>query len=238
MLKIENLNKTFGKKQIFANLDATFEDTGVTLIVGINGVGKTTLLDTILGISKYNSGTIEFNGLSSDQKKFKEQTFYVPSDFFLPEYMTGKEYSNFILKHYPNSNLAFFKKCSEWLGIKDSLNKTLETYSFGMKKKIQLAIMASSGTTLILADEIFNGLDFETTIFVQNLLDKMSQSAKIIIVSHEPSIIDFYSEDIRILNNKKLERMYGTSEAVIEKVKKEGNLNSKLCQMEKYFRTA
>lgn len=236
MLKIENLNKTFGKKRIFDDLNATFDDTGVTLIVGINGVGKTTLLDIVVGILECNGGRILFNGLTPNQREFKEKLFYVPSDFFLPEYMTGREYSNFILSHYPYSDFEFFNACARWLDIDNALNKTLETYSFGMKKKIQIAIMASSGATLILADEIFNGLDFETTIFVQNLLHKMSESSKIIIVSHEPSIIDFYGKDIRVLAHKKLDRIYGTSREVIEKVKKEGDLNSKLYEMEKSFR--
>lgn len=65
------------------------EDT--TVIVGLNGSGKTVFLNSITGILNIDSGTIAIDGFKPDSKEFKERIFYIPSDFYLPEYMTGKE---------------------------------------------------------------------------------------------------------------------------------------------------
>lgn len=235
MFKVNRLYKKLGKREILNGITTTFYNNGVSVIVGINGAGKTTFLDTIVGILKKDGGSIELNGFTPENKKFKEQVFYIPSDFYLPEYMTAKEYSKFILNHYPNSKYSIFLQCAKWLEIDKYLNKTIETYSYGMKKKIQLAIMAASDVSLILVDEVFNGLDFETSILVQKMLSELGKKKKVIIVSHEPSILKTFPTDIRLMKNGKIVEVSGTAEEIVEKIKKEGNLYSKLQKMEKYF---
>lgn len=237
MLELKNINKSFGKKVVFDNLSTVFNEKGVSLIVGINGAGKTTFLNAIVGLIGLDSGEINLNGYERTNVKFKEQVFYVPSDFFLPEYMTGYEYANFILQRYEKGDLKRFIHLANILELNDALSDTLETYSYGMKKKIQLALMASCKPTLILGDEIFTGLDFETSMLVKKIIKNLSSTSKILLVSHEYDILKQFSEDIRVLNKGKILSMTGDVHKIISKIEFDSRINEKYEKLEKCLST-
>ncbi|WP_430786888.1 ATP-binding cassette domain-containing protein [Virgibacillus flavescens] len=235
MLEIQNLSKKFKKQVIIDNLSTTFSQTGTTVIVGVNGSGKTTLLNMITNLLQPDSGQISLDGLNPGTREYKSKFFYLPSDFYLPGYMTGKEYAHFVLSRYDTSNHDQLSHLLHLLDMTPSQNKTIESYSFGMKKKIQIAVAIAANTDYIVADEILGGLDFDTVIIVQEIFAAISDKKKIIIVSHERNTIDRFPEDVRLMREGTLTSFTGSPDELTNFIKQESVLHDKLVEIQKHF---
>ncbi|MDR3190640.1 MAG: ABC transporter ATP-binding protein [Lactobacillaceae bacterium] len=234
MLSIVGLFKKYQNKPILKNLNTSFDEQGVSIIVGMNGSGKTTLLNCITGLIRFDSGQVMMGEHCNDSIEFKEQLFYLPSDFYLPEYLTGNEYAKFIFTRFKNSDLSKFDVITKMLDLNEFLDVTLEAYSFGMKKKIQIAIALSVNVKYLIGDEIFSGLDFETTLLVQELIKQTAKTKKIIIVSHDSSTLDFYPDDLRILQHGVLSKYTGSAKELINEFRDKEGFRDKLNQLAKY----
>ena len=83
MIKITNLNKSYGDKKVLENLNCTIKTGSVYGLIGANGAGKSTLLRIIMGIFKKDSGVIEIDGKELvDVEEIKQKLVYVPDDLF------------------------------------------------------------------------------------------------------------------------------------------------------------
>ncbi len=235
MLEIKNIVKKYGSKVIIDNLQASFSETGVSLLVGINGSGKTTLFHMLSNLIEPDNGTITIDNYKYASKEYKSVLFYMPSDFFLPEYMTGQEYASFILSHYQHSNRPLFDAIIGLLQLDKEIHNTIETYSFGMKKKLQVALAISSNAKYILLDEIFNGLDFETTILIQEIFKELAKDRKLIIISHDSNTLNTFYEDIRLLQRGQLTPYTGSPQELYNLIIKEGEIHEKLQEYKKYI---
>ncbi|MDN6968523.1 ABC transporter ATP-binding protein [Oenococcus sp. UCMA 17063] len=235
MLIVRNLSKSYGKKKVLENLTTSFDEKGISVIVGANGSGKTTFLNTITSLTKADQGEVKIGDLFLESLDFKKHIFYVPSDFFLPEYMTGSEYGSFIMKRYPNGDYEMFKFLFNTLGLSDINGKLIESYSFGMKKKISIAAGLSVQSKYLLADEPFSGLDFESTLLVQNIFEIFGKKRKLVVISHEPSTLTRFPNDIRLMRGGTLIPFTGSPNELTHIIEKEGPLHEKLDRVQKYF---
>lgn len=235
MLEIRNLSKKYKKQVIINGINTVFSTTGVTVIVGTNGSGKTTFLNIVTNLLQPDSGEITLDGMKQNSLAYKSKFFYLPSDFYLPNYMTGREYAKFVLSRYENSNYIYLDILLKVLDMSDSQDKMLETYSFGMKKKIQIAVAIAANTEYIFADEILGGLDFDTVILVQEIFSLISKNKKIILVSHERNTIDRFSEDIRLMKQGILIPFTGSPDELTKFIKQDGVLRDKFIEINKCF---
>lgn len=235
MLTIHNLSKKFGQQQVITNLNLQIEKHGVHIIVGTNGSGKTTLMNILTNIIKTDSGKIQCHDHSVESKQYKESIFYIPSDFYLPEYLTATEYLDLMLHHYPKSDIKQLDTLLAIFDLVEHQNKLLETFSFGMKKKIQLIAAIASNADYILADELFGGLDFDTVLLVQELLKILQEKRSFIIVSHDLNTLLAFPNNIYIMANGQLKSFRGKVENINQYIKKAGNLSAKIQNIQEYF---
>jgi len=235
MIEIKQLTKSFKKNCIIDQLSTTFSKTGVSVIVGTNGSGKTTLLNMMTNLLEADRGDILIDALSPGSKAYKSKFFYLPSDFYLPGYMTGKEYVQFVLSRYETSEYEKAPILIELLDLADGQHKTIESYSFGMKKKIQIVAALAANTEYIIADEIFGGLDFDTSLLVQELFAAVGVTKKIIIVSHERNTIDRFPNDVRLMRHGSLIHFEGSPEELTQVIKQEEVLREKFAIVQKHF---
>jgi len=233
MIRIENLTKKFDRK-VLDNITISLPKNRVSVIVGINGSGKTTLLDCIVGLKDATSGKVFIESYSNDSEKFKECIFYIPSEFYLPNYMTGKEYLNFVLSRYRCSDIERIDDFLELFDLKFAGTNLIESYSFGMKKKIQIVAAALANTDYILGDEIFNGLDFETTLLTLELFENLSREVGIVIISHNKLIIERFSENILLMSNGNLTPFLGSSENLEKEVISTEKIHEKIKYIKGY----
>ncbi|MCE5786325.1 hypothetical protein JL756_12035, partial [Staphylococcus pseudintermedius] len=118
--------------------------------------------------------------------------------------------------------------------LKSFLEKTIETYSYGMKKKLQICIAMTIKTNFLLADELTNGLDFESIILLENLLEKEGEKRKIILISHAINFISKFPDDIRILENGNLYPYQGDLSLLEDNLISKGDLSDKIKSIKQY----
>ena len=101
MLRVENLTKTYDNNIVAVkNLNFCLDKNKILGLVGPNGSGKTTTINSILGIIKCDSGNILFQNYKNNSLEFKKKIGYIPDELILPESLTGREYIKFMLSVY------------------------------------------------------------------------------------------------------------------------------------------
>jgi len=211
ILKLENVSKYFGELKAVDNLSFSIEAGDTLGFVGPNGAGKTTTLKMITGLLRPGSGKIMLNGIdvASDPITAKKQIGYLPDEVFLYDYLTGRQYLQFIcdvfavpskkakdlIEHY----LAFFD-------LSDFADEFAINYSFGMKKKLALTGTLVHEPKLLIFDEPFNGLDPKGTKELKSLLTRLSKSGTaMIITSHVLDLLEKTVNKAAIIAKGKLQ---------------------------------
>ncbi len=190
MLIVKNLNKTYkiDKKDSFKvlnNINYTFKDTGLYIIFGRSGEGKTTFLNSLFGISNYDSGEIIYNS-----KKINSLSdvgaFYIPQDFGLLPKLTVYENIKLALEKY-NVKKTLEETCNvlKEFCVDTLINKKVKYLSGGEKAKVAICRALLCDTKIILLDEPTQSLDVKSKETFYRLLEFHSTSKLIIMVSHD-----------------------------------------------------
>jgi len=174
MIRINQLQQSFGKKEVLRNLNHAFEPAQIHGIIGLNGAGKTTFFELLSGFLKPESGSITRNG----QKLSREQVaFLETANYFYPN-LTAGEY----LDIFPQTNTNFDLSLINQL-LQLELNELVENYSTGMKKKLALLAILKQDKPVYIFDEPFNGLDLETNALLEPLILRLRAAGKTIFIS-------------------------------------------------------
>ena len=201
MLAIQDFTVSHQKGvQVIENLSLTLLPGKIHGIVGLNGSGKTTFLKALYGSIPRVGGTISWKGSSVSQKHI---AFLETHNFFYHK-ITGYEY----LRLFQMKNPAF--DIAQWNRLFDlPLNKLVDNYSTGMKKKLAfLGVLALDRPVLIL-DEPYNGVDVESYSKIQIILRKLAQQGKtILITSHIFESLVAICDQISLLKQKQIRQTF------------------------------
>jgi ABC-2 type transport system ATP-binding protein len=173
MIKIEHLSKKYGTKQVLKGISTDFGKGHVYGIVGENGAGKTTLFRCIAGLEKYEGS------ISSDFDILKNHLGFLQTEpFFFPK-ITGREYIQLLCnaRHIKTDNIG------EKNIFDLPLDQYASTYSTGMKKKLAMTAILMQDNSLFILDEPFNGVDIQSNILITEIIHKLKELGKTIIVS-------------------------------------------------------
>jgi len=200
MLNFKNLSINYGSKNVLKNLNLAIQKGKVHGLIGLNGSGKTSLLNCLYGFVMPQSGEIFWNDLPIERKDI---SFLETQNFFYPN-LTGREF----LSIFPAKESDF--KVEAW---KDLLvlpiDEMVEGYSTGMKKKLALLCILKLNRPIIVLDEPFNGLDMETNQILEKLISILKQKGKtIIITSHILGILHNVCDEIHWLKDGKIENSF------------------------------
>jgi ABC-2 type transport system ATP-binding protein len=197
MLTIKNLSVSYGNQDVIKNLDLEIIPGECHGIAGLNGAGKTTLFNAIYGSVSKQSGEI----LLFNENIGKSNITFLETQQFFYTRITGNEYLKLFQIRNKNFDIA------AWNSIfKLPLNKLIENYSTGMKKKLGLMGVLSMDNPIFLFDEPFNGLDLETNRVVKRILENLAGRKKIILISsHIMESLTGLCDKISYLNNGKIE---------------------------------
>ncbi|MGV2804773.1 ATP-binding cassette domain-containing protein [Clostridium perfringens] len=211
MLVLENINKSYGNKVILEDINLIIPKGKMVCLLGKNGVGKSTLIKIITGISLQDKGISKISGYSITDNPidYKLKFGYVSDNYNNFLNLTGLEYLNFICDIYDiEENLAKsnINKLSEYLDIKNDLNQRICKYSKGMKQKIMIIGAIIHMPELLILDEPFNGLDPESVYKVKKILKKFvkEENKTVLFSTHILEVAENLSDIVLILNNKKI----------------------------------
>lgn len=192
MIRIEQLSKSFGAKQVLKGINLSFEKGKVYGTVGANGAGKTTLFRCIAGLETH-SGIVH-----CDKQPFKNYLGFLPTNpYFFPK-ITGWEYLQLFCVARKISIANFDEK-----NIFDlPLNQYAITYSTGMKKKLAMTAILLLKNDYFILDEPFNGVDIQSNIIITELIKKLKGLGKTIIISsHIFSTLSATCDEIHLLKD-------------------------------------
>lgn len=188
-IEIVNVTKKYGSKEIFTDLNLTFEAGKSYALIGGSGSGKSTLLNIIGRLEKIDSGKVLVD--KQDIWKIKERTYfkntigYVFQNYSLIENKTV--YDNLKLL---NKDKKIISEILEKVGLStDYLKHKIYELSGGQAQRVAIARMLMKPRKIILADEPTGALDSEIGNEIINLL--LSEATKdnyVIIATHDPAV--------------------------------------------------
>lgn len=204
-LEAANLNKAFGRRLIFENINFKFNRNDIYGISGHNGSGKSTLVKIIAGIISPSSGKIIH---LSDGKEIISEQLHNHIGFVSPYLVMYDEFSAW-------ENLSYFAKIRDVPFNKEKITYLLETfllinrkddyvktYSSGMKQRLKFIFALMHSPELLILDEPTSNLDNEGKDKVYSILRKESGSSVIIIASNEDSDLELCSTKLQLENYK------------------------------------
>lgn len=192
MIEITGLSKSFGRQQVLHHIDLKLTPGRVYGIVGENGAGKTTLFRCLAGFETY-SGTIR-----SSFDPLKNYLGFLPTNPLFLSKITGREYLKLLCSARGIAAEDFAEK-----NIFDlPLDHYAETYSTGMKKKLALMGILLQNNEAFILDEPFNGVDIHSNILITEIIKKLKNLNKTILISsHIFSTLSETCDEIHLLKD-------------------------------------
>ena len=227
MLEINNLNKSYGSKQVLKGITLKL-DNGVYGLLGPNGAGKSTLMNIITTNLKYDSGTVLWDGKSiyENRDNYLSILGYMPQQQGLYNGFTGYMFLNYIavLKDIPKREIkSEIERVVKNVNLSDSIYKKIGTYSGGMKQRLLIASAIIGNPKLIIFDEPTAGLDPKERIRVKNMLKKLSKDKIIIVATHIVPDIENIAKEVLVLKDGVL-LAETTPEELVNEYAPNGNL--------------
>lgn len=198
MIEVKHVKKSFSNKQVLKDVSFKAKKGEITCLIGVNGVGKTTILNAIMGLTPINGGEILINGKKLTKDTY-EEIAYIPDAITMLPTMKISHAFDFMADFYQVWNA---KRAEEMLGF-FKLNKDdkIANLSKGNKMKVNLLLGLALDVDFVLMDEPFSGIDVFsreqiTRVFSSHLIEDRG----VIITTHEISDIEHLIDQAIILD--------------------------------------
>lgn len=188
-IQVNGLTKSYGSHKVLKGLDFQIKKGEIFALLGVNGAGKTTSLECIEGLKKYDSGSISVDGKAGVQLQSSS----------LPAHIKPMEAVQLFAKWNgvtPDNSML------EALGIKDMEKTQYEKLSTGQKRRLHLALALLGDPDILFLDEPTAGLDVEGRMSLHDLIRKLKAQGKtLVLASHDMSEVESLCDRIAILND-------------------------------------
>lgn len=191
-IKVSGLKKSYGTHVVLNGLDFCVRQGEIFALLGVNGVGKTTSLECIEGLRKYDSGNITIHGRIGIQLQSAS----------LPEHIKPLEAAKLFAKWNKN---PLDKAMLEALGIYNLAKKQYYQLSTGQKRRLHLALALTRNPDILFLDEPTAGLDVEGRLSLHKQIRQLKAMGKtIILTSHDMAEVENLCDRIAILSEGKI----------------------------------
>ncbi|MFU0790422.1 ABC transporter ATP-binding protein [Cerasibacillus sp. JNUCC 74] len=210
MIEVKNINKHFGRKQVLKDVSFTANKGEITCLIGINGAGKTTILNMIMALTPMNKGQILIDGETLKKETFNKITFIPDAITVLPQ-MTIEESMQFMKDYYATWNeerarelITFFKLNPE---------EKIASLSKGNTAKANLLLGLALDVDYVLMDEPFSGIDmFSREQIADVFASHLVENRGVIITTHEIHDIEHLIDKAVLLDNGTVIKEFQTEE--------------------------
>ncbi|MDT8951486.1 ABC transporter ATP-binding protein [Lacticaseibacillus paracasei] len=204
MLKINQLDKFFGKKQVLHQISFEIKRGQIVGLIGANGAGKTTIMKAILGITAFD-GDIQLDDqkITVDNHSALEHVGALIEYPGLYPYLTGRE-QLLLFANGPQRHERVNQTIEE-LHLAAYADVKTKKYSLGMRQKLGIALAFVNRPELVILDEPMNGLDPKATMALRQLIvRKRDEGTTFLISSHILSELQKVADDVIIIDQGRL----------------------------------
>lgn len=223
IIEIQSLSKKYKNADVYSvnNLSLQINKGEIFGLLGPNGAGKTTLISMLCGLIKPTSGDFTINGLkySNDAQAIKKIMGVVPQEYALYPTLTALENLMYFGSMYGLKGKALKQKINDsldYLGLLKFADKKIDTFSGGMKRRINLLAGQLHEPSVLFLDEPTVGVDVHSKAVIIEYLKQVNQSGTTIIyTSHHLAEAQDLCSHIAIIDNGEI-MIKGTPQEIIE----------------------
>ena len=224
MLRITNLRKRFGDKEVLRGLELTVPEHSLFGFIGKNGAGKTTAMKTVLGLLKADEGEIFVNGERVVYGQARTNRFigYLPDVPEFYPFMTAREYLSFCGEITGMSKTEIKQRSDELLslvGLAEEKHR-IKGYSRGMKQRLGIAQALLGRPKLLICDEPTSALDPVGRKEILDILRSAREQTTVLFSTHILSDVERICTDVAFLDGGTAE-LQGELSAIKSKFRKE-----------------
>lgn len=208
IIEIKNVHKSYGKKKVLDDISLEVEENKIIAILGPNGVGKTTLLEMLMTLKKWDSGEIFIEGLDlkkeSNVSKIRSSIGVVFQEGGMYAYLKIHEILDLFasLHKVPKERV---KQIIEMFSLQSHINVKYEKLSGGWKRRTLLACAFLNSPKVLFLDEPTTGLDPEATEDLwETVKGVKEEGATILLSTHSLEEVDMYADHAIILKDGKI----------------------------------
>lgn len=216
MIRVENLNKSFGSLHVLKDISAEYEPGKCNMIIGKSGSGKTVLLKNIMGLMISDSGEVwygdrKLSSLSYEEKMALRQkigVLFQGSAIF--DFATVIENVMFPMQFFTDWSrdrmIERARFCLDRVEVMDSDDKYPSELSGGMQKRVGIARAIALNPSYLFCDEPNSGLDPHTSILIDQLISELTREYNMttIVNTHDMNSILEIGDRINFIDEGKL----------------------------------
>lgn len=209
-IKVEDLTVSYDLKPVLWDIDLNIPQGVLMAIVGPNGAGKSTLIKTMLNLLKPVSGTVTFN--NKQYKDVQKTIAYVPQRGSVDWDFPTNVFDVVLMGRYGHA--GWFKPLTkkdreialnalEQVGMADFINRQISELSGGQQQRVFLARALAQQAEIYFMDEPFQGVDAKTEKAIIEILKKLKDENKtVIVVHHDLDTVKEYFDWVTLINMK------------------------------------
>ncbi len=219
IIELKNIKKEYQMKRrsllVLDNISISFEKGKIYAIMGHSGSGKSTLVNIIGLLDQVTKGEYLLDGLDVSKMSENELALmrrdkigFIFQDYFLDEYLNAYEnvmYPMLINKNIPKAKMKDLAiKLLEKVNLNDRYDHFPKELSGGEKQRVAIARALANDPDVIIADEPTGNLDKTNEKKIFELLKKLSEEGKCIIIVSHSDIVKNYADKLYELDDKNI----------------------------------
>jgi len=211
IVEANNLTKRFGTLVAVDHVSFSVEESEIFGFLGPNGAGKTTTINMLTTLLNPTEGSAKVGGFDVKKQDAEVRGIIglVPQDLTVDEDLTGMENMMLQAKLYHVPTKVAKERIAEALGLvglTDSANRKVETYSGGMRKRLELAEGLIHRPKVLFLDEPTLGLDVQTRVVIWEYIKKLRDEQRItmFLTTHYMEEADILCDRIAIIDQGKI----------------------------------
>jgi len=231
MVQIQHLSKKYKDAEVYSvsDLDLSIVEGEIFGLLGPNGAGKTTLISMLCSLIKPTSGSFTINGLNyaNNKNQLKKLIGIVPQEYALYNSLTAYENLMYFGNMYGLKGAVLKNKINtalETLGLEKFKHKKIESFSGGMKRRVNLIASILHQPKVLFLDEPTVGVDVQSkNVIIKHLQELNQNGTTIIYTSHHLNEAEHFCSKVAIIDNGKI-IMEGKPKDLVKNQSKANNL--------------
>ena len=205
-IELQHVSKQFAGQPILDSVSLAVNRGTTVGLLGANGSGKSVLFKTICGITRPDSGSVFIEGVKLGEKSDfpANMGVFINSPGFIGVY-SGFKNLKFLANIRGVIGDSQIREAMRKVGLEPDNKTKVDNYSLGMKQKLGLAQAIMEDQEILVLDEPFNALDYQTYNDIKDFIRLLQEEGKtILLTSHNYDDIEQLCNDVYIIDNKKV----------------------------------